>query len=179
MFGYSLEAIYLTILIIVGCLTVLYLFFADIADVSVDGIPFLDPAIILSFITFTAAVGYILEHFTSVISSIVIFIIAVIVASLFTALLHYFLLVPLRSAEVSLVYTDESLEGQLGKIIVPVPIDGFGELVIETVNGIISKRAASFHQVEIPYDTQVLIIEMRDGTAYVSIYENEELNDLI
>ena len=179
MFGYSLEAIYLTILIIVGCLTVLYLFFADVADVSVDGIPFLDPAVILSFITFTAAVGYILEHFTAVISSIVIFIIAVIVAILFTALLHYFLLVPLRSAEVSLVYTDESLEGQLGKIIVPVPIDGFGELVIETVNGIISKRAASFHQVEIPYDTQVLIIEMRDGTAYVSIYENEELNDLI
>lgn len=178
MFGYSLEMIYLIILIVIGCMTVLYLFFGDLVDVSVDGIPFLDPAVILSFISFTAAVGYFFEKFTGL-TSIIIFIIAVFVASLLTLLLYYFLLIPLRSAEVSLAYTDESLEGQLGKIIVPVPIDGFGEMVIETVNGIISKRAASFHQVEIPYDTQVLIIEMRDGTAYVTIYEREELNDLI
>ena len=178
LFGYSLEMIYLTILIVIGCITILYLFFGDLADVSVDGIPFFDPAVFLSFITFTAAVGYFFERFTEL-TSIFVIIIAVIVASLFTALLYYFLLIPLRSAEVSLAYTDESLEGQLGKIIVPVPIDGFGEMVIETVNGIISKRAASFHQVEIPYDTHVLIIEMRDGTAYVTKYESEELNDLI
>ena len=178
MLGYSLEVIYLTILIVIGCITILYLFFGDVADVSVDGIPFLDPAIILSFITFTSAVGYFFERFTGF-SSVIILIIAVIVASLFTALLYYFLLVPLRSAEVSLAYTEESLEGQVGKIIVPVPIDGFGEIVIETVNGIVSKRAASFHQVEIPYDTQVLIIEMREGTAYVSVYENDELSELI
>lgn len=173
MFGYSIELIYLAILILIGCCTILYLFFADIADVSIDGIPLLDPAVILSFITFTAAVGYFFERFFNF-SSTTIFIIALIISSLFTALLYYFLLVPLRSAEVSLAYTDESLEGQVGKVIVPVPLDGFGEIVIETVNGIISKRAASYHDVEIPYDTQVLIIEMRDGTAYVAIYENEQ-----
>ena len=178
MFGYSLEMIYLIILIVIGCITILYLFFGDVADVSIDGVPFLDPAVILSFITFTSAVGYFFERFTGFTSIIILFI-AVIVASLFTGLLYYFLLVPLRSAEVSLAYTEESLEGQLAKIIVPVPIDGYGEIVIETVNGIISKRAASFHQVEIPYDTQVLIIEMREGTAYVSVYENDELSELI
>lgn len=173
MFGYSIEMIYLATLIFIGCCTILYLFFADIADSSVDGIPLLDPAVILSFITFTAAVGYFFERFFNF-SSIIILIIALIISSLFTALLYYFLLVPLRSAEVSLAYTDESLESQVGKVIVPVPLDGFGEIVIETVNGIISKRAASYHDVEIPYDTQVLIIEMRDGTAYVAIYENEQ-----
>ena len=173
MFGYSIELIYLAILILIGCCTILYLFFADIADVSIDGIPLLDPAVILSFITFTAAVGYFFERFFNF-SSIIILIIALIISSLFTALIYYFLLVPLRSAEVSLAYTDESLEGQVGKVIVPVPLDGFGEIVIESVNGIISKRAASYHDVEIPYDTQVLIIEMRDGTAYVAIYENEQ-----
>ena len=31
----------------------------------------------------------------------------------------------------SLAYTDESLMGQVGKVIVPVPVDGFGEIVIE------------------------------------------------
>ena len=171
MFGYSLETIYLTVLIIIGCCTVIYLFFADLADASVDGVPFFDPAVILSFITFTAAIGYLMEKFFSI-SSVISFLIAIIVASLLTVLLYYFLLLPLRSAEVSLAYTDESLESQVAKVIVPIPLDGFGEILIESVNGIISKRAASYHNVEIPYDTQVLIIEVRDGTAYVAIYEN-------
>ena len=171
MFGYSLEIIYLTVLIIIGCCTVIYLFFADLADASVDGVPFFDPAVILSFITFTAAIGYLMEKFFSI-SSVISFLIAIIVASLLTVLLYYFLLLPLRSAEVSLAYTDESLESQVAKVIVPIPLDGFGEILIESVNGIISKRAASYHNVEIPYDTQVLIIEVRDGTAYVAIYEN-------
>ncbi|MGN7476571.1 hypothetical protein ACTHOQ_01850 [Solibacillus silvestris] len=174
MFGYSIETVYLTVLIVIGCCTILYLFFADVADVSIDGLPFLDPAVILSFITFTSAAGYVLERFLNLASSII-FIIALVLSSILTLLLYYFLLVPLRSAEVSLAYTDESLEGQSGKVIVPVPIDGFGEIIIETANGIISKRAASFHHVEIPYDTQILIIEMRNGTAMVAIYEKEEL----
>ncbi|HEY4622929.1 hypothetical protein MKX47_05725 [Solibacillus sp. FSL R7-0668] len=173
MFGYSLDIIYLIILIVIGCCTVLYLFFADIADVSLDTIPIFDPAIILSFITFTAAAGYIFERFTSF-TSLIILGIAFFIASIFTALLYFFLLVPLRSAEVSLAYTDASLESQVARVIVPIPLDGFGEIVIEGVNGIISKRAASYHHVEIPYDTQVLIIEVRDGTAFVAIYENEE-----
>ena len=174
MFGYSIETIYLTVLIVIGCCTVLYLFFADFADVSIEGTPFLDPATILSFITFTAASGYLLERLFNL-SSLITFIIALVISSLLTALLYYFLLIPLRSAEVSLAYTEESLESQVGKVIVPIPIDGFGEIIIESVNGIISKRAASFHQVEIPYNTQVLIIEMRDGTAMVAIYEKEEI----
>ncbi|MGE7024093.1 hypothetical protein [Solibacillus cecembensis] len=173
LFGFSIELIYLTILIGIGCLTVVYLLFADMADGAVDGIPFLDPAVILSFITFTSASGYIFERFLSF-TSVVNLIISIIIACIFTALIYYFLLVPLRAAEVSLAYTDESLEGQVGKVIVPVPLNGFGEMVIETVNGIISKRTASYHGVEIPYDTQVLIIEMKDGTAFVAIYEKED-----
>ncbi|MCH7321126.1 hypothetical protein LZ480_04410 [Solibacillus sp. MA9] len=173
MFGYSLEVIYLTILIAIGCCTVLYLFFADMADVSLDTIPIFDPSIILSFITFTAAAGYIFERFLSL-SSIINLAISLIISSIFTALLYFFLLVPLRSAEVSLAYTDASLESQVARVIVPIPLDGYGEIVIEGVNGIIAKRAASYHNVEIPYDTHVLIIEIREGTAFVAIYENEE-----
>ena len=150
------------------------MFFADLADGAAEGIPFFDPAVLLSFITMTAAGGYLLEQFTSL-SSMLIFILAMVSASLLTALLYFFLLVPLRSAEVSLAYTEQSLEGQVAKVIVPVPLDGFGEIVIQSVNGLISKRAASYHQVEIPYDTQVLIIDMKDGTAFVAIYEQGDL----
>lgn len=170
MFGYSLETIYLTTLIIIGCITILYLFFGDVADFSSDGIPILDPAIWLSFISFTSASGYILEHFTQL-NSIPIFALCVLISIIFTSLIYFFVLIPIRSAEVSLTYTDESLEGQIAKVITPIPVDGFGEIIIETVNGIISKRAASIHNVEIPYEASVIIIEFREGTAFVTKYE--------
>ena len=174
LFGFALSTIYLTVLIVIGLCTVLYLFFADLTDGVADGLPYFDPAVIMSFISITAAIGYMLEQFTSI-SSIVSFVLAIVFAAILSALLYFFLLVPLRSAEVSLAYTDESLEGQVAKVITPVPLDGFGEIVIETVNGLISKRAASYHNIEIPYDTQVLIIELKDGTAFVAIYEQGEL----
>ena len=170
MLGYSMETIYLTVLIVIGCVTILYFFISDIVDGSIDGIVFLDPAIILSFISFTAAAGYLMEQFTPL-SNVLVFIIALIVACGFTVLLYVFVLLPIRSAEVSLVYTEKSLEGQIGKVIVPIPIDGFGEIVIESVNGLISKRAASFHNVEIPYDKAALIIEIKESTAYVVEYD--------
>ncbi|WP_107840479.1 hypothetical protein [Metasolibacillus meyeri] len=170
MFGFSLTAIYLTVLIVMASCTLLYLVFADLADGVAEGIPYLDPAVILSFISITAAGGYLLERFTSL-TSIVAFIIAIIIAAILTALLYFFLLVPLRSAEVSLVYTDASLEGQTAKVIIPIPVDGFGEIVIESINGIISKRAASYQGEEIPYDTKVLIIEVKEGTAFVTSYD--------
>ena len=170
MFGYSMETIYLTVLIVIGCTTILYFFLADVVDVSIDGVVFLDPAVILSFISFMAAAGYLLERFTPFSNGLVV-LIAIVIACGLTVLLYVFLLLPIRSAEVSLVYTEKSLEGQIGKVIVPIPVDGFGEIVIESVNGMISKRAASYHNVEIPYDKPALIIEIKESTAYVVEYD--------
>ena len=171
LFGFSLASIYLTVLIVIGLLTVLYLFFADIADGAAEGILFFDPAVILAFITVTAAGGYLLETFSSL-SHLLVLLFAAIISSICTALLYYFFLVPLRSAEVSLAYTEESLAGQTGKVITPIPVDGYGEIIIETVSGIINKRAASYNHEEIPYNQEVLIIEVVDGTVYVQPYES-------
>lgn len=170
LFGFQLEIIYLITLLVIGSCTFLYILFGDVADGALEGIPFLDPATILAFISFTSATGYILEKFTSM-SSRIVLIIALLIGSFAALLVYYLLLVPLRSAEVSLVYTEESLEGKLAKVITPIPLNGFGEIIIETINGVIAKRAASFKDDEIPYDKTVLIIEVRDGTAFVSVYE--------
>lgn len=171
MFTLTIQTIYLTVLIVAGLITILYLLFSDIADYAVDGVVLFDPAIILPFISITAGAGYLFEKFTSL-TSILVFIISIIVSAIITTLFYFFLLSPLRSAEVSLVYSEESLEGQIGRVIVPIPIDGFGEVVIESINGILTKRAASYKNVQIPYDAKVLIIESKEGTIYVVEYEN-------
>jgi len=168
--SWSVEQWYLYSLIFLAICMVLYLFFGDIADGVGEGIPFFNPTVILAFLTFFAALGFIIEIFTSL-NSILIGIISAVLSLVLDVLLYYFILIPLKSAEVSMAYTEESLGGQVGKVIVPIPVDGFGEVIVETVNGIISKRATSYDNVAIPYDSKVLIVEVGKGTLYVREYE--------
>lgn len=173
-FGLSMEQMYMYILIFAGALTVLYVFFGDAADVG-DGIPVLNPAVLLAFFTLLAAGGYLLEAATDL-DSPVILLIAAAGAFLLDLLLYFFVLIPLASAESSIAYTDESLAGQVAKVITPIPVNGFGEVVIETYGGIISKRAAGYDNEAIGQGRSVLIIEVTDGTLYVRDYEPMRIN---
>lgn len=169
-FGLPVTQIYLYALIISGAITIVYVLFSDVAEGIGEISPFLDPAVLLAFLTFTSASAYILELLVDW-SSGVILGVAVAIAIVFDTFLYFFILLPLASAEVSLAYSDESLMGQVGRVIVPVPVDGYGEIVIETVNGRINKRAASYENVAIDYGKEVLLIEVKDGAFMVKEYE--------
>ncbi|GGA39353.1 NfeD family protein [Psychrobacillus lasiicapitis] len=164
----EIEQIFLYGLFAIGLITILYVLFADAIDGMDSGI--LNPTTVLTFLLFICAAGFILLKLTNWNEEIII-IVALVVSSIITFLLYFFVLVPLASAEVSTAYTNESLQGQVARVIVPIPMDGFGEIVIETVNGIISKRATGYDQEEIEYNKQVLIIDVEDGTFLVKEYE--------
>lgn len=163
----EIEQFFLYGLIGIGLITILYVLFADAIDGMDNGI--FNPTTVLSFLLFICASGFILLKLTDWDEKIVI-IVALIISSILTFLLYFFILVPLASAEVSTAYTNESLQGQVGRVIVPIPSDGFGEIVIETVNGIISKRATGYDNEEIGYDKKVLIIDVEKGTFLVKEY---------
>nr|WP_093061648.1 NfeD family protein [Psychrobacillus sp. OK028] len=163
----DIEQVFLYGLIGIGLITILYVLFADAID-GMDGGIF-NPTTILSFLLFICASGFILLKLTDWDEKIII-VAALLISGILTFLLYFFILVPLASAEVSTAYTNESLQGQIGRVIVPIPSDGFGEIVIETVSGVISKRAAGYDKEEIEYDKQVLIIDVEDGTFLVKEY---------
>ncbi|MFJ8063487.1 hypothetical protein ACIQYS_02515 [Psychrobacillus sp. NPDC096426] len=164
----KIEQIFLYGLIAIGLITILYVLFADAIDGMDSGI--LNPTTVLTFLLFICATGFILLKLTNWNEELII-IVAIVVSSIITFLLYFFVLVPLASAEVSTAYTNESLQGQVARVIVPIPMDGFGEIVIETVNGIVSKRATGYDREEIDYDKRVLIIDVEDGTFFVKEYE--------
>lgn len=169
LFGMSLETFYLFLLIVSGSLTLLYLFFGDFLE-ALDELPgFLSPVLILAFITFFSAGSYILEKATTL-NSFVIMIISAIGAILLDVLLNVFVLIPMKSAEQSLSYTEKSLEGRVGKVIIPIPEQGFGEVVIESYSGMISKSAVSVDDVPIAEGTEVLVIDVKNGALYVVPY---------
>ena len=115
--------------------------------------------------------GYILEWFIDW-SSLVILIIASISSIIFVTLLHLFVLVPIRSAEQSWGYSEDALIGSVGTAIVSIPIDGYGEVMVQWKSGVISKPAVSYDNEAISQDERVLIIEIKDGVFYVSPYQS-------
>jgi len=170
LFGMPIETIYLILLIVSGSLTILYLFFGDVLEGVGEVTDFLNPVLILAFITFFSAGGFILEKATEL-NSILIIVIAAFASVLLDILLNVFVLVPMKSAEQSLSYTEKSLEGRVGKAIISIPQQGFGEVVIESFSGMISKPAASFEDTPIPEGSEVLVIEVKNGVLYVVPYK--------
>lgn len=173
LFGYNIETIYLIGLIISGIGTLLFILFGDFLDgIFPEG--FLSPTLIFSFLTFLSASGYIFEKIFSF-HSFLIFIVSLVLALILVTLLNVFVLVPLSSAEESMVYWEEDLKGRLGKVITSIPVDGYGEVVIEGISGTISKSAKAFNNEPISYDEKVLIIDVKEGVVYVLPYQNMKI----
>jgi membrane protein implicated in regulation of membrane protease activity len=166
-----LETIYLYGLIGAGILTILYVFFADVAHF--DGPDYLNPVIILAFVTIFSASGYLFEKLTSIHYLLIIGISALLSIILVT-FLNVFILIPLSNAEESLVYKESDLRGRIGKVITAIPEDGYGEVIIESISGRIAKPATSFDRVPIDNGTKVLVVDIKDGVLQVSSQQEIE-----
>ncbi|WP_409298558.1 hypothetical protein V1498_09575 [Peribacillus sp. SCS-26] len=168
--GIPIETIYLYLLILAGASTLLYLFFGDAAGAAEAALSWLNPALLLSFLTFGSASGLVLEH-TTKLNSFLIIALSAILSIIVTALLHFFVLLPLSKAEESLVYTEQSLNGRVGKVILTVPREGFGEVVIDSFSGMIAKPAKSYDDCLIKEGSSVLVIDIENGVLLVKEYE--------
>lgn len=170
-FGLNIETFYLTVLLFAGAITILYLLFGDFLEGVAEATGFLNPTLILAFFTFTSASGYLFELLTAF-NHLLIIIVSVVIAIILVILLNVFVLIPLSSAEESLVYTTQSLRGRVGEVIIPIPEDGFGEVIIKSNSGTIAKAATSFENKAIAEGQKVLIVEVNDGVLKVLPYEN-------
>ncbi|OCA88064.1 hypothetical protein A8F94_09600 [Bacillus sp. FJAT-27225] len=171
--GLPMDTIYLYGLMIAGGLTLLYVFFSDLLDGALDGLDFFNPVLLFSFVTFLSAGGFIFEKLTPL-SHVVILIICSVLSVILVTLLNVFVFVPVRNAEVSLTYTESDLRGRIGKVITSIPTDGYGEVMIDSISGRISKPAKSFDGAEIANGHDVLIVDTVNGVLQVAVREKIE-----
>lgn len=172
----ELTTIYFTILLVSGGLTVIYVLLSDVLDGIFDLFDgWLSPTLILSTLAFFGASAYLLERF-SPFDSLVAGLLAVAIALGLATLFNLFILTPLQHTEESVAYSDEDLEGKQGEVILTVPADGFGEVVVRSDSGTIAKTAACLHNQVIPSGTEVVIVKMEKGIAYVATLARDDLN---
>lgn len=175
-FSIPLETIYLYGLIISGILTVLYVLFADVFHFNGTGdggLHFLNPVLIFAFVTILSASGYLFERLSSL-HYLLILGISAVASFIVVTLLNVFVLVPLSSAEESLVYKESDLQGRIGTVITSIPADGYGEVMIESTSGRIAKPAVSFDGDQIPSGTSVLVVQVKEGVLQVTVHQQLE-----
>ncbi|MCM3115213.1 NfeD family protein [Neobacillus sp. MER 74] len=174
-FSIPLETIYLYGLIISGIVTVLYVLFADVFHFhgTGDGLNFLNPVLVFAFVTILSASGYLFERLSSI-HYLLILGISAVIAFIVVTLLNVFVLIPLSSAEESLVYKESDLRGRVGTVITTIPFDGFGEVMIDSTSGRIAKPAASFDGDLIESGTKVLIVQVEKGVLQVTVHHQLE-----
>lgn len=133
----------------------------------------LNPTVLAGGITAFGGVGILADKYTGLLWPLVM-LIALGAAVLAGALLYFLSVKPMKNSENSTAYSMKSLNGRLGEVITSIPADGFGEVLIKVGAGNTNHIAASFDRTVIQAGTRVVVVEVRDDTAYVSRFENKE-----
>ncbi|MDF2814361.1 MAG: rane protease regulatory rane protein [Paenibacillus sp.] len=137
---------------------------------SVDGLPFLQPMVIVSIITVFGGAGLMLEHYAAL-AALLDAVIAIIAAVLIGILVFMFYVRPMQNSENSTGYSIHDLSGKLGEVLVPIPARGYGEVLIRTGAANTNQIAASYNGEDIASGARVVVVEVREDTLYVSRIE--------
>ncbi|MNR65952.1 putative membrane protein YuaF [compost metagenome] len=70
------------------------------------------------------------------------------------------------------------LPGKIGEITVPVPAQGYGEIMVKFGAGNSLHTAASFEHQPLPAGIKVVVVEVREGVALVSEFEERKGADV-
>jgi membrane protein implicated in regulation of membrane protease activity len=158
--------------------TLLALFVGDLLEGVLDAFDgldaFLDPLSFLAGVTAFGGAGVILDVSTGLGSGAT----AVLAAGLGLALavvMHFVYVRPMRESENSMGFSVQDYRGKIGEVLTTVPSNGYGEVLITIGHSNTFRDAASFHNIEIPSGTRIVVVDVRDGDLLVAPFEEEAL----
>lgn len=169
-------------LLIGGAVFVLVsLVFGEILDAFFDGIlgffsieaGFIHPLTIIGGLTTLGAAGVLLTEYTSL-ASWTIFLLALCASVVLAVVLYMFYLKPMQQAENSLAYSIQELIGSIVEVSIPVPAQGYGEVVVSKAGtGLTHHIAASWDKRNIEQDTRAVVVDVKDGVLFVSPLDDD------
>ncbi|CAM4402614.1 protease [Paenibacillus phoenicis] len=129
---------------------------------------FLKPIITASAITSFGGAGILLDRYTGLGTAVVV-VLAIVAAVLLSATVYFAYVKPMENSENSTGFSESELPGKIGEVTVPIPAQGYGEVMVKQVGGNSLHIASSWDRKEIPAGTAVVVIgTAKDGTVQVS-----------
>lgn len=146
------------------------LIFGDVLES--ETLPFLQPIVLVVGVTIFGATGILFTSYSAM-NTFVTLVLSIASAILLSMALYFLYVKRMKGAENSLSFSINDLVGRIGEVNTSIPSTGYGEVVIHMGAGFTHQIAASFDKKVIQEGARVVIVEVRDGTLYVSKLEEE------
>ncbi len=140
-------------------------------SLSFDHLDFLSPMVIVGGITAFGGAGIMLERLTSL-ETLNIAVISLIIAISLSIFVYFIYVRPMQNAENSYGYSMSDLIGKIGTVTVPIPKEGFGEILIKIGAGNTNHIACSCDGEKFTAGTRVVVADIKDGVLNVLRYED-------
>jgi len=134
------------------------------------GVDFLNPTTIFAAVMAFGGAGVLLVRYTSLSDTMTVAI-AIAAALGLSSVVHVLYVRPMRRSESSLGFAEADLIGMTGRVTIPIPSTGYGEVMITIGGGNTCQVAASHDAREIPGGTVVVILEIREHALFVSPFD--------
>lgn len=178
-----METLYLGCLALGVIFAIVSVLVGDVIGNALDGVfdfvsvDFLNPTVLAGGVTVFGGAGILLTRYSNLEAG------AVAALSLLTAaflgvLMYLGVVKPMDKSEMSNGFSMSELPGKIGEITVPVPAQGYGEIMVKFGAGNSLHTAASFEQVLLPAGLKVVVVEVSEGVALVSEFEERRGEDL-
>ncbi|SHH81804.1 protease [Desulfosporosinus lacus] len=148
--------------------------FGGIFDsLSMDHLDFLQPMVLVGAITIFGGSGIMLSQYT-LLDPFLTASVSLMIAIAVSILVYFSYVKPMKNSENSTGFSMKDLVGKIGEVIVPIPVGGYGEVVLKVGAGNTNQIAANLDRLEIPAGTRVVVGEIKDGVLFVFRYEDKE-----
>lgn len=137
---------------------------------SMDHFDFLQPMVLVGGITILGGSGIMLHHYTRL-EPLPVAVISLAIAVVASVIVYFAYVKPMKNSENSSGYSMQDLVGKIGEVTVPIPVGGYGEVVVKAGLGLTNQIAANMDQTEIPTGTRVVVGEVKDGVLHVFRFE--------
>lgn len=135
-------------------------------EVSFDQVAWLHPMVLVGGITSFGGSGLLLTYFSRF-AKTEIALLAAVIAVVLSCLMYFMYVKPMRDCENSTGFFNADLIGRTGEVTVPIPANGFGEVLIRIGAGNTNQTAASQEQEDLPAGTQIVVAQIKEGVLYV------------
>lgn len=132
---------------------------------------YLNPMVLAAGITVFGGTGILLDDYSPLPAAAII-VLALAFAVLTGALIGKYYIRPMKKSENSTAYSMNGLKGRIGEVLTAIPGKGCGEVLVKVGAGNTNQIAASFDGTDIQAGTRVVVVEVKDGTVYVSRFEH-------
>lgn len=154
-------------------MTLIYILIGELFEGFLEGLHFVNPTLLFAAISIVGGIGVLLSKYTNF-QDYAVLIISILVGIIVYIVAYYFIILPLNRAEVSTAFSVKELEGSIAEVITSIPSNGYGEVIVSTIGGVVNYAAKSFDGHPIPNGARVVVVQAEKDHVLVTTFDQKE-----